>query len=165
MQRNHDVRVANAADSEDRTSVTLHRSSQMLKQYVGAIGQRILSKLGFMVGLSMELRKSTSDLANMIVSLSGELSGVKAILMRLERPINDEHFVLEDITGRVFPIHLKTITSWMPLSISLQTDSEAGGAHIESKANDTPLKRGLLIARSTVQLNGNTLSCHIREFI
>ncbi|EQB44460.1 hypothetical protein CGLO_16799 [Colletotrichum gloeosporioides Cg-14] len=112
MQRNHEVRAIQAADNEDRTAVTIRKSSQVLKQYAGAIGQRILSKLSFIAGLGVELRQSTSGLMPMMVSLSGELSGIKAILMRLERPLNDEHFILEDITGRAFPIHLKTITSW-----------------------------------------------------
>ncbi|KAF0316324.1 hypothetical protein GQ607_016424 [Colletotrichum asianum] len=111
-ERNHEARITQATENEDRIAITIRRSSQMLKQYVGAIGQRILSKLDFMTGLSLDLRKSSSDLMAMMVSLSGELSGIKNILMRLERPLNDEHFILEDITGRVFPIHLKTITSW-----------------------------------------------------
>ncbi|KAK6222550.1 vegetative cell wall protein gp1 [Colletotrichum tabaci] len=32
--------------------------------------------------------------------------------MRLERPVSEEFFLLEDATGKVFPIHLRTITSW-----------------------------------------------------
>lgn len=112
MQRNHEARVTRVAENDDRTAITIRKSSQVLKQYFGAIGQRMLSKLSFIAGLGVELRKSTSDLMTMMVSLSGDLSGIKAILMRLERPLNDEHFILEDITGRVFPIHLKTITSW-----------------------------------------------------
>lgn len=34
------------------------------------------------------------------------------MMMRIEWPLRDEHFVLEDATGRAFPIPLKTVTSW-----------------------------------------------------
>ncbi|KZL80931.1 hypothetical protein CI238_06673 [Colletotrichum incanum] len=50
-----------------------------------------------------------------MIAVSGEPSGIRAALVRLERPLSDEHFILEDATGRVFPIQLKIITSWEAL--------------------------------------------------
>ncbi|KAK2770121.1 hypothetical protein CKAH01_04464 [Colletotrichum kahawae] len=119
MQRNHEARNAQAADYEKRTSSATSQSVQTLKQYFGAISQKIFSKLGFIAGIGLELQKSTSDLTAMMITLSGELGGIRNILMRLERPLNDEHFILEDITGRVFPVHLKAITSWDALEYIL----------------------------------------------
>nr|XP_036575949.1 vegetative cell wall protein gp1 [Colletotrichum truncatum]KAF6782605.1 vegetative cell wall protein gp1 [Colletotrichum truncatum] len=68
----------------------------------------------------------------MMMSLSGELGSIRTILMRLERPLGEEHthFVLEDATGRAFPVYLKTITSWDAFEY-LITDRFKGkkGAH------------------------------------
>ncbi|KAM0244019.1 hypothetical protein ACHAP5_006683 [Fusarium lateritium] len=40
--------------------------------------------------------------------------------MRLDRGPSDEHFMLDDITGRAIPIHLKTVTSWEMLDFILK---------------------------------------------
>lgn len=42
------------------------------------------------------------------------------MIMKIEWPLRDEHFVLEDATGRAFPIPLKTVTSWAMFEYILQ---------------------------------------------
>ncbi|KAJ4138414.1 hypothetical protein NW768_002243 [Fusarium equiseti] len=55
----------------------------------------------------------------MISTIAGDLSSIRAIVMGLDRGLTDEYFVLEDITGRMFPIHFRTITSWAVLEFIL----------------------------------------------
>jgi hypothetical protein len=57
---------------------------------------------------------------SMMFTITGDLSSIRAIVMRLERGPSEEYFVLDDITGRTFPIHLKTITSWEMLEFVLK---------------------------------------------
>ncbi|KAM0470431.1 hypothetical protein ACHAP7_009495 [Fusarium lateritium] len=57
---------------------------------------------------------------SMMFTITGDLGSIRAIIMRLDRGPRDEHFVLDDITGRAFPIHLKTITSWEMLDFILK---------------------------------------------
>ncbi|CAG7554642.1 unnamed protein product [Fusarium equiseti] len=67
----------------------------------------------------IELKSSIGQVIAMMCTISGDLSSIRAIVMRLDRGTNDEYFILEDITGRMFPIHLRTITSWTVLEFIL----------------------------------------------
>jgi len=54
-------------------------------------------------------------------AVSGDLSIIRSVVLRLDRGVNNgEHFVLEDATGRSFPIHMKTITSWEAFNFILE---------------------------------------------
>ncbi|KAJ0165190.1 hypothetical protein CTA2_12068 [Colletotrichum tanaceti] len=112
VQRNHEAAIQQAADTENRTAVMKRNSNQSLKGFFDVIGRRILSRLGFVSRLAIELKSSTAQLISMVLTVSAELSSIRAVIMRLERPVSEEFFLLEDATGKVFPIHLRTITSW-----------------------------------------------------
>ena len=111
-QHNHETSTKQLSDAENRTAVVVRSSSESLRRYLGILGRRILSRLDFVSRLGTEMKTTTSQILSMMYTVSGELSSIKAIFMRLDRGVSDEHFVLEDATGRIFPIHLKTITSW-----------------------------------------------------
>ncbi|KPM35698.1 hypothetical protein AK830_g10887 [Neonectria ditissima] len=68
-------------------------------------------------------------------AMSTELSMVRTILVRLERPLNDEYFILEDFTGRSFPIYLKSIMSWDVFEYILydRFKGKKGGRRIQQK--------------------------------
>lgn len=112
VQRNHETSIQQVADTENRTALRIRNSNQSLKGYFGVIGRRILSRLEFVSRLGMELKSTTSQLISMVLTISAELSSIRTIIMRLERPISEEFFTFEDATGKTFPIHLRTITSW-----------------------------------------------------
>ncbi|TIC95718.1 hypothetical protein CH35J_007903 [Colletotrichum higginsianum] len=112
VQRNHKAAIQQAAQTENRTAVMIRSSNQSLKGYFGMIGRRILSRLDFISRLGIELKSSTAQLISMVLTVSAELSSIRTVIMRLERPVSEEFFLLEDATGKVFPIHLRTITSW-----------------------------------------------------
>ncbi|KZL74992.1 hypothetical protein CT0861_07526 [Colletotrichum tofieldiae] len=144
LQRNHEAAINQASATENRTAVAMRESNQTLKQYFGTIGRQILSKLNFVAGLGIDLQKATAQLLSMMIAISGELGGIRTVLMRLERPLNDEHFILEDATGRVFPIHFKTITSWEAFEFII-ADRFKG----KKGANRIRRKRYLLQERAT----------------
>ncbi|KAM5386445.1 hypothetical protein ACJZ2D_000408 [Fusarium nematophilum] len=112
VQRNHEDLTQQVADSGKRTAILTRASGQSLKGYLSFLGGKILSRLDFVSRLGTDLKRSTGQILSMMLAVSGELSSIRAVVMRLDRGISDDHFVLEDATGRTFPIHLKTITSW-----------------------------------------------------
>ncbi|KAK0717847.1 hypothetical protein B0T26DRAFT_304737 [Lasiosphaeria miniovina] len=72
------------------------------------------SRLGYIAQLGIELKSATTQVISILFTLAGELSSIRAALSQLERPLNGEHehFLLEDPTGRLFPVYLRTVTSW-----------------------------------------------------
>lgn len=60
---------------------------------------RILSNLESISTLGMDLKSSTGNILSIVLTMSGELSSIRDMVMRLERPLSDEHFILEDVTG------------------------------------------------------------------
>lgn len=112
MQRNYESLVIEQSAAENRTAALIRQSEASLKTSLGSMCQDIVSRLRIVHKLGIELKNSTSHIFSMMHTIVGEMSGIKSIIMRLERGPGDEHFVLEDVTGRAFPIHLKTVTSW-----------------------------------------------------
>ncbi|KAF4811123.1 hypothetical protein CGCSCA5_v010112 [Colletotrichum siamense] len=112
FRQTHHTTIKQMSVSEKRTMAIVQNSNQSLREYLAAIGQRVLSRLESMSHPAMDLKTSTSQIISMVLSVSGDLVRIRAVLMRLERPLSDEHFIFEDATGKVFPIHLRTITSW-----------------------------------------------------
>ncbi|KAH6976039.1 hypothetical protein BKA56DRAFT_552474 [Ilyonectria sp. MPI-CAGE-AT-0026] len=112
LQRNHEMMAKKISSGQDRTDSVIRASSQRLSGYMEIIESRILSNLESISTLGMDLKSSTGNILSIVLTMSGELSSIRDMVMRLERPLSDEHFILEDVTGRAIPIHLKTITSW-----------------------------------------------------
>lgn len=90
----------------------IRTSNQSLQRYIGIMGRRILSRLDYVSSLGISLKHSTSRIISIVLLISSELSGIRRAITRLERPLSEEHFTFEDATGKVFPVHLRTITSW-----------------------------------------------------
>ncbi|KAG8670401.1 hypothetical protein FPOAC1_009813 [Fusarium poae] len=119
LQRNHDSLVRQQFASESRTAALIRQSEASLRRFLEFIGRSIISKLEILYSLGIQLKITTGQIVSMVHGIAGDLNSIKAIVMRLDRGPRDEHFVLEDITGRVFPVHLKTITSWEILEFIL----------------------------------------------
>jgi hypothetical protein len=98
----------------------ISHSAASLKGYIGHLGGQLISNLDRVNRLGVDLKRSTSQIISMMFTITGDLSSIRAIIMRLDRGPSDEYFVLDDITGRAFPIHLKTITSWEMLDFLLK---------------------------------------------
>jgi len=84
------------SEVETNTTTAVRRYGQSIEKYLGYLGPRILSKLDFISRLGIDLKNSASQMLTMMLTVSGDLNMI----------------VLEDATGRSFPVHFKTITSW-----------------------------------------------------
>ncbi|RBR26768.1 uncharacterized protein FIESC28_00349 [Fusarium coffeatum] len=119
LQRNHDTLAKEQTAAEGRTAALIRRSEASLKAWISFIGRQILRRLQIVHRSGIELKRSIDQIIAMMCTLSGDLSSIRAIVMHLDRGPSDEYFILEDVTGRTFPIHLRTITSWAVLEFIL----------------------------------------------
>lgn len=81
-------------------------------EYFGAFEALVLSNLDIMSKLRTDSNTSAIQIIRMVNAVSNDLNSIKSMLMRLERPLSEEQFIFEDVSGKVFPIHLRTVTSW-----------------------------------------------------
>ncbi|KAM7191363.1 hypothetical protein V8F33_008966 [Rhypophila sp. PSN 637] len=120
-QENHKAVMAAMSETARSTTAVVHRYGHSIESRLGFLGRRILSKLDFVARLGIDMTKSASQILSMMIAVSGDLSIIRSVVMRLDRGVdNGEHFVLEDATGRSFPIHIKAITSWEAFNFILE---------------------------------------------
>ncbi|KAL3297026.1 vegetative cell wall protein gp1 [Colletotrichum asianum] len=112
IRQTHDATVKKISDSEKRTAAIIQGTNQSLMGYLGVIAQQVLSRLEFVSSLGIDLKNLTTQIMALVLAVSADLSRIGTVMMWLDRPMSDEHFVFEDATGRVFPIYLRTIMSW-----------------------------------------------------
>ncbi|KAF6821753.1 vegetative cell wall protein gp1 [Colletotrichum musicola] len=112
VRRGHDATSKQINDSESRTTAVIQDSNKSIMEQFGAFEQLVLTKLEVMSEFGTDSNQSAIQIIRMVNAVSKDLNGIKAMLMRLERPLNEEQFIFEDVSGKVFPIHLRTITSW-----------------------------------------------------
>ncbi|KAK4185168.1 hypothetical protein QBC35DRAFT_538317 [Podospora australis] len=114
LQENHKSTTKQLAESEERTAAEIRKHTRRLENHFHILGGQIVAKLGLVVSLCAGLQGMVSLLCATLGLIAGDLKMVRAVFMRIDRRgmLSDEHFVLEDATGRAFPIPLKTITSW-----------------------------------------------------
>lgn len=120
LQRNHNSLIQERSKTESRMAVLISQSAATLKGYMSHLGRQLISKLDMVNRLGVDLKRSTTQMMSMMFTITSDLSSIRAIVMRLDRGPSEEYFVLDDITGRAFPIHLKTITSWEILDFVLK---------------------------------------------
>ena len=113
LQKNHDVLVKEQTAAESRTAALIRHSEASLGRWTHFISQQIISRLQIVHRSAIELNRSVGQIITVLFTISSDVSIIRAIIMRIDMGPNNEHFILEDITGRTFPIHLKTITSWV----------------------------------------------------
>lgn len=116
------------------------------------LGRDVFASLTFLSRSVADIRKSITEVLSYMFSISTGVAELRSMLMAHERPLPDEHFVLEDASGRLFPIHLKTVTSWHVFEYILQ-DLFKGrtGAHRVSR------RRYILNERATsMEIDRNT---------
>ncbi|KAK4199820.1 hypothetical protein QBC40DRAFT_265582 [Triangularia verruculosa] len=113
IQQSQETTAKRIDEAETNTTSVVIQYGQSIEKTFRFLGSRMISKLDFLSGLGVNLQGSASQILTMMFTMSKDLTAMGAVLLRLERGVNNgEHFVLEDATGRTFPIHLKTITSW-----------------------------------------------------
>ena len=119
LQRNHETLAKEQIVAESRTAALIRRSEASLKAWISFISRQILYRLQVVRRSGIELKRSVDQIIAMMCTLSCDVSVIRAIVMHLGRGPSDEYFILEDVTGRTFPIHLRAITSWAVLQFIL----------------------------------------------
>jgi hypothetical protein len=110
-------------------------STRLLTGYMEMVGKRLFTRLDFLTSLGMKLTNSTAQIISMMFTVSADISVIRAFVVRLERPLVDEYFILEDATGRCCPIHLRTIVSWESFDfvIYARFKGKKGGRRVRRK--------------------------------
>lgn len=129
IEQNHEVVTKRLTTVEDETKETrrdLQTFSQSLRGYALSLGRQALAKIAFLTDTTLEIKNSTAQIASTVMSISRELVTFRFLLMTMARPPMEEYFMVEDALGRVFPIHLRTITSWDAFAFVLSEKFKGG---------------------------------------
>lgn len=105
-------KLASIHNQSHQATKELETRSRSLQDTAWNLGRRVIGKVTFLTQATLDIKKSVSQIASMVLSVSREVASFRVLLTTLERPITDEYFTLEDALGRIYPIHLRTITSW-----------------------------------------------------
>jgi len=115
MQRNHEAVTRQLSSLENQTQAVQQQQTYLIRfmtSYMRSFGKQLIESFGKLAALGVGLSTSMAQVVSVVVSLSDDVGSIRASFMRLERPMADEHFILEDYTGRTLPIYLKTVASW-----------------------------------------------------
>lgn len=125
MQRHHDKTVKNIRETQDQISTFGDRvgvvvsQTYELKGLWSMLGRNILTKLDFLSSLGADARTLSENILSALLPISNMLGEVHCLLMSLQRPF-EQHFVLEDATGRPLTIYLTNIPDWDAFDYFLQ---------------------------------------------
>lgn len=112
LQRNHDALEHQVASEHEETRTAARRNMRSLQAFLAYICTSILARLDSVASLGEELKKFIFQILFFVVMISTELRSLRDVVMRLEPPLSNEYFTLEDAMGFEYPIPLRTITSW-----------------------------------------------------
>lgn len=116
LEQNYDqvsMNLATVGGEVQQTRRDVETASRTLMNSVAGIGRQVMEKIAFLAQETLEIKRSVSHIASTVLSLSLEFSSFRLLLMSFQRnPVDQYYFTIEDALGRVFPIHLNTITSW-----------------------------------------------------
>ncbi|KAJ4423395.1 hypothetical protein N0V82_001999 [Gnomoniopsis sp. IMI 355080] len=126
VQRNHDEALKNKqAISQqieargEQTDALLNSQTRELKGYWSRLGRNILTRLDFVSGLGIDIRRSTGLILSALFPMANMLTEVHSLLLNMQGPF-EQHFKLEDATGKQFKIYMCNIPDWESLDFFLQ---------------------------------------------
>lgn len=98
----------------------LHEQIRVMQSSWRRIGNAVLGRLDSLSTLGTEILSVILTTSTGIREIQPIIAEIHSFIMRLERPLSDPHFVLEDAMGDSHPIYMKTITSWDTFEFVLQ---------------------------------------------
>ncbi|KAL1874869.1 hypothetical protein Daus18300_003410 [Diaporthe australafricana] len=129
IERNNDdtaKRISALASQNQELQKESGRNSRFLVNF----GKKVFARLNILSHLAKDIQNSTTQVLSLVFTISTGVAELRSMIMKIEWPLRDEHFVLEDATGRAFPIPLKTVTSWAMFEYILQEHFKGRtGAH------------------------------------
>lgn len=117
---------------ETRTVNSITQQSQNMQRLMEELMTLVILGLQMAYYISGELKQTSLFILSIGPAIHAELRGLHSLFIRLERPISEEYFTLQDAIGRILPIHLRTITSWEDLGYIIQRRFEGmkGGRRV-----------------------------------
>ncbi|GAB1314797.1 hypothetical protein MFIFM68171_05007 [Madurella fahalii] len=103
-----------------QTRALVRGQTQGLQQCASRIKETLSGRIGFVIKIGLDLKKTTDRILAIGLDLRKELQVLRGLVFQIERPFADEHFILEDAVGRTYPVHLRTITTWDALQSVLE---------------------------------------------
>ncbi|KAH7144342.1 hypothetical protein B0J13DRAFT_635422, partial [Dactylonectria estremocensis] len=97
---------------EGRMTATIKQQTLSLHDLFGQFTNRVSLTLQTVSSMGSDLKLASSRIIRIGSVVCSELRGLRSLVMRLERPVVEEHFMLDDAIGRQIPIHLRAVTSW-----------------------------------------------------
>ncbi|KAJ4416848.1 hypothetical protein N0V82_006487 [Gnomoniopsis sp. IMI 355080] len=129
IERNNDGIAKQISAIASQTKELQQATNRNLRCLIN-FGKKVFTRLNFLTHLTADIQRSTSQVMSLIITISSGVAELRSLMMKIEWPLRDEHFVLEDATGRAFPIPLKTVTSWELFEYILQEHFKGRtGAH------------------------------------
>lgn len=110
MQHHHDDIARKMQETTSQVS-TLADQSRELASLWKLLGRSILMRLDFIRVLGADIKTSAEDLLSVLTPMSSMLSEVYCLLKHLQRPF-EQHFTLEDATGRQLLIYMTNVPDW-----------------------------------------------------
>ncbi|ROW12572.1 hypothetical protein VMCG_00071 [Cytospora schulzeri] len=120
IQRNHDETIKHISDVDSHTKAMLDDQTRTIQGSWSQFGKTVLEKLYYVSDIGTTLQESTGQIFSLVIAMSSDITYIRSLVMRLERPLSDPHFVLEDAMGDSHAIYMKTITSWDTFEFVLQ---------------------------------------------
>lgn len=105
---------------DSHTKVMLDDQTRALQGSWSQFGKPVLEKLYYVSKLGTTLQESTGHVLSVVLTMSSHISCIRELVTRLERPLSDPHFVLEDAMANSHAIYMKTITTWDTFDFVLQ---------------------------------------------
>lgn len=117
---------------ETRTVNSITQQSQNMQRLMEELMSLVILGLQMAYYIGGELKQTSLFILSIGSTIHAELRGLHSLFIRLERPISEEYFTLQDAIGRTLPIHLRTITSWEDLGYIIQRRFEGmkGGRRV-----------------------------------
>jgi hypothetical protein len=85
------------------------------KQLISAgntLVSRVMARLEWIQNLGSELKRFMSNVIAGNIAIYREVVALRSAFVRVDRPLLEDPFILEDAIGRVAPVHLRFINSW-----------------------------------------------------
>ncbi|KAJ0107175.1 hypothetical protein J7T55_014705 [Diaporthe amygdali] len=129
IERNNDNTTKQISAIASQTQ-ELQQQNGRNSRYLVNFGKKVFARLNFLSRLATDIQKSTTQVLSLVFTISTGVAELRSMIMKIEWPLGGEHFILEDATGRAFPIPLKTVTSWDLFEYILQEHFKGRtGAH------------------------------------
>ena len=97
----------------------LRQQNATLQEFLGSHARSFLNAVLLTSNAALTITTEAAQPSSLIPRVLQEIQGLRSQMSRLEAPISENYFVLNDAIGRSFPIPLTTVISWRGFHVIL----------------------------------------------